>query len=288
MKKCLILIIVSILFCTVQVQAWEFAVVADFVNQNHLNIESEKQAQEILASIKSKAPDFVLIPGDLIMGRWYITEANVHNKGNKVYQSWKGRFKRYDLKVYPAVGDHELGDLPAITNLLQGYLLPEYKRTYRRNFNLPKNGPEGYKELSYYFVHKNALFITVQTFDIQGWFVELSLSSIQLEWLENVLSSYQNKVDHIFVQGHLPVLEISNGKMSSQLAIKDGRNSHFWQIMKKYNVDMYFCGEYHISSMQKADNITQIVTNGFVGRTETSYVMISVENGLSYEIMEVK
>ena len=288
MRKLILTIIILIILLTSQVNAFEFAVISDFINANHLSSEQKIFASATLNSIKDDNPDFVLVPGDMVMGRWFVTEGNVREKGDHTYSEWLKMFENRDLTVYPAIGDHELGDLPAINVFAQGYLLPEYLDTYKRNFTLPQNGPKSMLEQSYYFVKENTLFITLQTFNINGWFVDNDISAKQLKWFENVLSKKQGKVDHIIVQGHLPIITVTKGFRSSHLTLKGGTDSKLWGIMKKYNVDYYLCGELHTTSIKEQDGITQIITNGFVESDKLSYALFSVDENIKFEIKEVK
>jgi len=288
MRKSLIISLLIVSLLPLQAVGWEFVVIADFLNQDTLSPKQEKHSARVLNAIAQENPEFVMIPGDLAMAHWFITEANVRTSGNRIYEKWKARFNKRDLDYYTAIGDHELGDLPAINYLLQGYLLPEFKRTYKRNFNLPKNGPEGYKELAYFFVEKNTLFITVMTFDIKGWFVTPELSQSQLTWLDEVLERFEDKVNHIIVQGHLPVLPVKSSNYSSKLMVKGNSQSELWQIMAKHNVDYYLAGEFHSLDVSHKDGITQIVTGGLVGKTSMYYVVFNINEQIHYTIKEVR
>jgi len=275
--------------CSVPAYSWTFASIADFLNRDQLTQQQSIIAHSALQQIASFEPDFVLVPGDLVMGRWYFSKKYIQKQGNQYYTTWKKLFEQYGLKYYTAIGDHELGDLPSVNWLLQSYLIPTFQSVYKRNFDYPSNGPNGLKELAYYFIHKNTLFVTVQTFHYNGWWVQNKLSKGQLRWLNRVLLEHKHRVDHIIVQGHLPVLPVNNGKATSHLHVQGGHKSKFWAIMARHGVELYLCGEHHAVNVQKSDGITQIVHGGLIGTTPIHYVVIDIEgNHLDYRIQKVE
>ena len=269
---------------TIVAFGFTFVSIPDFINKDKLSKEEEVYANKVLTSISNQKPDFVLIPGDMVMGRWYLSSNNVYNKGNRYYKEWIRRFKKHNLKYYTAIGDHELGDLPAINLLLQGYLLDDFVNVYNNNFNNPDNGPQSLKNRVYYFIHKNTLFVTIQTFQIKGWFVHNTLSDNQINWLKNVLGKYKNDVDNIIVQGHLPVLPIKSGYKTSRLTVHDNTNSTLWQVMVNNGVDLYLAGEFHTTSIKERDGITQVVTGGIMDKKPIGYVVIDIKENIQLEI----
>ena len=94
--------------------AWTFVSIPDFLN---FDIEYPQEGCEdalgfVLDSMKKEAPAFVMVAGDLVMGHWGTSKKEIDEWAKKYYPPWVGRFKDHGLKVYTALGDHEVGDNP--------------------------------------------------------------------------------------------------------------------------------------------------------------------------------
>lgn len=286
MKKIIIAaILIGLLSC--QAYTWEFISVADFVNRDYLTRQQALKTRQTLNHIKSQDPDFVLIPGDMVMGFWYWSRGKIEKEGTKIYQKWQSWFKSRGLKYYTAIGDHELGDLPTANLLLQNIFYDQFQGTYRDNFDYPQNGPKSLKELAYYFTHEDTLIVTVQTFKRDFW-VKPQMSKAQLDWLEYILRQYKNEVRHIIVQGHVPVLPVTGGVDSSNLSYEEGRSSRFWQIMAQNGVDFYLCGERHILDIKERDGVTQIVHGGVPSVSNVNLVIFNIGKEINYNIKVIK
>ena len=289
-KIILTLTVLLVVTLTAQALAWSFVSIADLANKDRLGKQQKDKVNKILDSIQNKNPDFVLVPGDMIMGRfWALPWLSVEDGTDKFYTRWKKRFEKRNLKYYTAVGDHELGDLPYIEDMFLTGLVPEYKKGYQRNFDYPQNGAKNLKDLTYYFVHQNALFITVQTFNRDGMQIHNNLSKQQLNWFRTVLEENHKSVDHIIVQGHAPVLPVDGGHATGHITLNGNDSSAFWQLMATYNVDLYLCGEHHTTDIQEKNGITQIVHGVWVGKSPISYVNVKISGKeMSYDIKNFK
>ena len=99
--------------------SWRFVSMPDFLN---VDTEYPQEGWEdslsyILESVKSEKPDFLLVPGDLVMGHWHGGKehsgiAGIEHFAARYYPAWKERLEAQDLKFYTALGDHEIGDNP--------------------------------------------------------------------------------------------------------------------------------------------------------------------------------
>ena len=83
--------------------------------------------------MKKEDPAFVMVAGDLVMGRWGPTKADIDQWAAKVYPAWMQRFADHELRVYAALGDHEIGDNPWRGDKSQ--LVPFYKDAFRRHLD---------------------------------------------------------------------------------------------------------------------------------------------------------
>lgn len=273
-------------------EAWTFCSIPDFLN---FDIEYPQEGWEdalgfILDSIRAEDPGFVMVAGDLVMGHWGPAEADIEACAERYYPPWKQRFSAHDLKVYAALGDHEIGDNPWRGK--KAKTVPFYKEEFRKHLGMPLNGPRHMQGTAFYWVHKNALFISVDVFEPgksnQGG-IAAGVTGKQLEWFEDVLRKHRAQVDHIVVMGHTPVLRPVRKFSSSGMLTVKGRNSAFWQTMKKYDVDIYICGEVHAVTCTQEDGIQQVAHGSLIGRaTEADYMVVTVrKDRLDLEIKEI-
>jgi hypothetical protein len=158
---------------------------------------------------------------------------------------------------------------------------------------MPLNGPDHMKGTAFYWVHKNALFVSVDVFEKgksnQGE-IAAGVTGEQLEWFEKVLSENGPKVDHIVVMGHTPILRPVRTFSSSGMLTVQGRDSGFWKAMAKHGVDLYLCGEVHAVTCTQRDGIQQIAHGGLIGRTtKPNYLLVTVhKDRLELDLKEIE
>ncbi|MBT8045511.1 MAG: metallophosphoesterase [Verrucomicrobiae bacterium] len=264
---------------------WRFVSMPDFLN---VDTDYPQQGWEdalgyILKSVKSEQPDFLVVPGDLVMGRWHHNPgkegiAGIRHFADRYYPAWKARLEAHGLKWYAALGDHEVGDNPwrydgALENVAA------YKAEFRKHLGMPLNGPEHMKGTAFWWKHKNVLFISVDVFEegesAQGA-IRAGVTGKQLEWLEAVIT--QNKeVRHVVVMGHTPCLGPVRKWSSSGLMTTGGRESAFWQTMAKHKVSLYLCGEVHAITCTERDGVQQVAHGGLIGyNRRINYMVVDV------------
>ena len=143
----------------------------------------------------------------------------------------------------------------------------------------PLNTP--YALTSYAYVHKNALFVTVDAFyQVPGektYFnkelssggegvVTCTVTGSHLAWFENVLKEANKdaSIKHIFVQAHVPILQPVRKIDCSGQFLNEAKVSDFWKAMQTYGVDVYFAGEVHSNTASKDDStdLIQVVSRG--------------------------
>jgi len=272
--------------------SWTFTSMPDFLN---FDIEYPQKGWEdalgfVINSMNQDKAEFAMVAGDLVMGHWGTKKADIDKWAARYYPDWVNRFKAHDLKVYTAIGDHEIGD-----NNWDGAkaeAVPFYKDAFKKYLKMPLNGPDHMKGSAFYWVHKNALFISVDVFEegkSKYGAIAGGVTGKQLDWFKGVLSEYHLKVDHIIVMGHTPVLRPVRRFSSSGMLTEQGRESDFWQTMKKYKVDLYLCGEVHAVTCTERDGIQQIAHGGLFGRTtKPNYLLVTVrKDKLELDIKEI-
>lgn len=259
---------------------WSFTSIPDFLN---FDIEYPQEGWEdslgfILESMKKDDPAFVMVAGDLVMGHWGPTADSVNQWADRFYPQWIQRWRDHDLKIYAAIGDHEIGDNPWRGE--KAKLVPVYKEAFRRHLRMPLNGPEHMKGTAFYWVHRNALFVAVDVFEQgkgkQGE-IAAGVTGKQLAWFKQVLKDHRDQVAHIIVMGHTPVLRPVRTFSSSGMLTEKGADSAFWKTMATYGVDLYLCGEVHAVTCKQRDGIWQIAHGGLLGRTtQPNYLAVTV------------
>ena len=262
-------------------ESWTFCSIPDFLN---FDIEYPQKGWEdalgfILDSMKKENPAFVMVAGDLVMGHWGPTKEDVNKWADLYYPQWIKRWADHNLKVYTALGDHEIGDNPWHGN--NAKLVPHYKEAFRRHLKMPLNGPDHMKGTAFHWTHKNALFVSVDIFETgkskQGE-IAAGVTGAQLKWFEGVLKNHRDQVDHIIVMGHTPVLRPVRTFSSSGMLTVQGPESAFWKTMVKYDVDLYLCGEVHAVTCKQQDGIIQVAHGGLLGRTDKpNYMLVTVK-----------
>ena len=208
---------------------------------NSTNASYEEAIDVVLDAIEAEDPAFVAVAGDLVEGHWgedldntgifgpVGTDAErlraITAAGDLYYGQWRDRFARRGLRVYPALGDHEIGDdlggqpmdqrWPAGT--FRHRAVPTYKAVWARNFTTapgtgrryPLRPIETQWEDTAYAVRPDdeTLLVSVDVFRYNDRGVQPIVSGGQLRWLRGLLTDARRRgIDNVIVQGHVPVL----------------------------------------------------------------------------------
>ncbi|MBS9462895.1 metallophosphoesterase [Flagellimonas sp. 389] len=300
-RHCILCCLLMLTACKAQQQvvmeqdAWTFVSVPDFLNKDTYYPQPgfEEGLSFFLQAVKAENPDFVLVPGDLVNGRWPSklepTKEGIEAKAAIFYPAWKARLEAHGLNYYVAIGDHEVGDNPWPEE--KAKLVPVFEEQFRKYMQMPNNGPDHMKGLAYYFIHKNSLFVSLDVFEPgkgkEGNIVA-QVTGKQLEWLDSVL--VENKgVNHVVVMGHTPILGPVNRLHSSGMMLEKGRQSPLWKTLSKYNIDLYLCGEVHAITCTEKDGVQQIAHGSLFGWNPTvNYLVGKVsEDKIELELKEI-
>lgn len=295
-KRCVIALAVIIsanLICLAEdrktpAKTWKFVSVPDFLNVDVKYPEPkwDDALDYVLDKIKAENPDFVIVAGDLVMGRWWKGREQIEKLGDLYYTAWCNRMKAHGLKYYAAVGDHELGDNPWRPNVNRQKPrcadiedVPLYERAFVKHMRMPRNGPEGKKGLTYSFVHKGTLFVVIDTFEKQHMSQGRGTPTVtgkHLEWVRQTLKRGA-EADHVIVVAHPPILGPVRAQSSSRLMLTGGAQSPLWQAMKKHRADLYLCGEVHAITCIEKDGIEQVSHGSLFGYNDiVNYMVVTV------------
>jgi len=215
---------------------FRFAVMGDTrdYSKDGINVKIMKI---ILERVKSEKPDFIVVTGDMITGS---AKSNIHAQR---LNRWKGIIEKHGIPFYIGIGNHEV-ESELSENIL------------RAVFEMPENGPLGFKELAYSFDYKNCHFIMLDTSAFNNFH---SVDGLQLEWLKEDLDRNSNKT--IFVFGHDPAYPVHD-HIGSSLDKYPERRDELWNLFKKYKISAYICSHEHLYNRSIHEGIYQIISGG--------------------------
>lgn len=255
---------------------WRFVSIPDFLNNDvdFPDPDWDTALDPFLDAVAAEEPDFVVVPGDLVMGHWWESEESVAELADRYYPAWRERMAAHDLTAYPAVGDHEVGDNPWPAE--RAALVPAMKAAFARELDTPANGPAGHGGTAYEIRHKNLTLLAVDPFDAgPGRTMTLGVGGAQLEWLRERLAA--RTTGHAVVMSHLPVLPAPRARNSSGLVEPGGAGAPLWSAMREGRVGLYLAGELHDVNAAAKDGIVQVVNGSQPGTVpELNYLVVTV------------
>lgn len=278
-------------------ETWRFVSIPDFLNRDstYPHPGFEDALSFILDAIRAEKPEFVLVAGDLVNGRWpdllHPTREAIISSAAKYYTAWKSRMEAHGLRYYAALGDHEIGDNPWPED--KAVLVPLCKRMFREHLSMPLNGPPGHLGTAYWFTHRDVLIVAVDVFhpgdDPKNGRIVEDISAEQMEWLKDCLRQ-RGSQKHCFVMGHTPVLGPVRKLYSSGLMLRGGGDSEFWRVLAEHRVDAYLAGEVHAITCSEKDGVEQIAHGSLIGWAPTvNYLVVEISpKGLTLELKEIE
>lgn len=284
---------------------------------NSWNGHHRRQLDQIFDAFEAEDVDDVLVAGDMVGGHWGFDKyflpdgRRVKTRAFGPTRTWKQQkraarraarfyfreYRRYfgarGMRVWPAIGDHELGDNPwsgtQRHRRLTRATIPVVRQQFKRQFVAPHqtkgrihSRPWGPTRPSAYasYLHDDVLLVTLDEFIRKEHRnrVVPKVDRRQLAWLDRVLAEANRRgTDWIIVQGHLPIVPNVRLSHSSGMCYRGGTSSALWQVLRKHRVDLYLNGEVHDNSRNTVDGITQISHGGLYGqwgnRGNTSYLV---------------
>ena len=139
---------------------------------------------------------------------------------------------------------------------------------------------------SYAYRYKNSLFIVVDVFrtidnengaenyiDRENGYggegaITCTMDNDHILWFESVLKAARSdeSIKHIFVEAHVPIQHPVRKVNCSGQFLDDQAKSQLWKLMEEYNVDIYFAGEVHATTVTMSktvgSSLLQIVSRG--------------------------
>ncbi|MGY2702120.1 metallophosphoesterase family protein [Nocardioides sp. HB32] len=256
----------------------------------------------VLDEIAGQHPRSLLVAGDLVEGHWgrddmgtgifgptgTVAEraANLRRAGEFYHGQNAQRFAAHGLDLYPAVGDHDLGDNPwdgtSARLRFKRHHAGLFRSVFAQAYDTARfaNRPFGtqWQDTAYATqLSPDILLVSLDVFHVTRSGVRNEVVGGQLAWLEGVLADARERgVPWVVVQGHVPVLEPVRVRNSSGLSLLGGEDSPLWRTLSRYGVDLYLCGEVHDTSMRQAGGVTQIATGTPIYLRRASYLTADV------------
>lgn len=260
---------------------------------NSVNPYWEAAIDRCLGAVAAHEPDAVFVAGDAVEGHWNIDtdgrelfgpvsqgidleslaqcRSAITAAGGVYYGYYADLFSSRGLRLFPAVGDHEiLDDRPGPLNerwspggFHRGvpdnryHLVRHCKNVWADHFTRPHGKPRYHRrpvgtaaEFTAYAVSfADALtLITVDMFAIQREGVRLGVFHGQRHWLVQEIRRAKRRGHVVVVQGHIPVMWPTRNFHSGRLRVPEGRDSSFYRTLDREGVDLFLCGEVHDST----------------------------------------
>lgn len=277
------------------------------------NGDYEEVVDALLDDIAAQEPDFVVLGGDAVNGRWHEDDdglepfgpvstfaerrAAVSAAADMYYGALLQRFADRGLEVHGVIGDHDLGGGPWPARTDDARLVPIRRSLWAGHFTQQADRSPRYElrpadtneeMTAYAFQHRNAFFVSLDTHNFVGDAVELDevtgtvaidVSTEQLAWLDSLLANAESDetIEHIFVFGHAP----GTGPLPVAVPpalVSGGPPSGLWTTLTDHQgVDLYLAGSAHTMATTGGEAVEQIVHGGAVGRASSiNYLLVEV------------
>jgi hypothetical protein len=288
---------------------------------NSINDSWRGAIDRCLGAVGAHEPDAVFLTGDMVEGRWnldtedrglfgqvsqridpesiQLCEHAITQAGSVYYKHGGDLFTSRGLRMFPAIGDHELLDdrsgplndrwspLGYIKNGVPDnryYLVDHCKDVWADHFSRRPGGAPRFarrpvgtpQEFTAYSVsfHDALTLITVDVFTKQTQGVRLGVFGKQLAWLRQEIRRAKRRGHTVVVQGHIPILAPNRWLSSGKLRVPEGRDSALYRVLDREGVDLYLCGEVHDSTVRQLGKQGPVqISHGCIFRYGFSYLV---------------
>lgn len=266
-----------------------------------------------LGAVAAHRPDAVFVAGDAVEGHWNIDSDGrglfgtvsqgidpeslqqcrdaITTAGGAYYSFHRDLFASRNLKVYSAVGDHEILDDRSgplnqrwpVGGFHNGnpdnryYLVDHCKNVWADHFTRNPDGSPTYARrpvgtaaefTSYAVSFADAVtLITVDMFMKHSAGVRLGVFHGQLRWLTREIRRAKRRGHLVIVQGHVPIITPTRYYHSGRLQLPEERRSTLYQALEREGVDLFLCGEVHDSTaIQRGRRAPLQISHGCIFR----------------------
>jgi len=222
-------------------------------------------------------PEFILFPGDEIIGLTPQPEALRAQWRHwlDVEMAWLDRQR---IPVWHTTGNHTAYDRMS-------------EEIFREVLQLPDNGPEDQKGLSYWVRRGDLLLVFVHTL----WTGLGGEGHVETVWLQRVLKQHAD-AKYKIVLGHHPVYPVNGFSGTYQREIGHEYADEFWSILVDAGVAGYVCSHILAYDVQVHRGVLQICTAGAgtahrmpEGVEYLHCIQAALdENGLKYQVLDTE
>ncbi len=223
------------------------------------------------ANLNHPDAKFVFFPGDMVDGNVFTPEKTVKEllHWKEVVSAFYNNPNMIEPKIFVTVGNHEIRNR-------------EDEKNFRLIFNnMPQNGPEDEKGLTYSFNFNKVHFAVINTDKYYYGIPEDTADDRRdwhyikhLDWLEKDLKTARENGNKIIVVGHEMAFptggHLKDGlpNLQSNLTIPLdstrkwflNQRDQFWKILVDNDVSAYLCGHEHLYSRLSVNGIYQIIS----------------------------
>ncbi|UZO81318.1 metallophosphoesterase [Aquimarina sp. ERC-38] len=269
-------------------ESWKFVAFGDCRGHSSEDPVNVPVLQKLVAEIIKQEVDLVMFTGDICYGH-----ANRKELGDQgaledlkrqmlLFRKTIDPLYKKGIKVYIVRGNHEATQrYPDVAGTADHRpIWPETKKVWDNvfgdSYQMPQNGPDGEKNLTFFDTHKNALIIGLDLYtarddkvNADGSIPKPSTKRIHQKWLDSILAIHDKP--HVFAFTHEPAFKVDHqdcmhGDTSYKLDYSKYRDQ-FWQSLQEAGAKAYFCGHDHGYALAavtdtintKKDTIYQVV-----------------------------
>ncbi|HEY5914533.1 MAG TPA: metallophosphoesterase, partial [Verrucomicrobiae bacterium] len=194
-----------------QPAAWKFAVFGDCITYADPGVNTNI-VRELAAAVANERVAFLVLAGDFSF--WGDAA------GLQAWTNAASPLCEAGIPVFPVVGNHDLADMSAYTNIVAA--------------NVPTNGPPGEERTTYALTYSNALLLMINNF------APSNLYRLNQTWVDQVLAT--NAQPHVFVIGHVPAFKVyHNDCLGTYVTNRDV----FWNSLSNAHCQLYLSGHDH-------------------------------------------
>ncbi|MGI6074252.1 MAG: metallophosphoesterase [Fermentimonas sp.] len=225
-----------------------------FFSENKTFEKETELYTEAVRQINELKPAFVVITGDLVNNAKDTAQINEFKRITALIDD--------DIPVYLIPGNHDLGQNPT-------------KEDFEFYFNNYGKGTDRFS-----VKHEGSAFIGINSVVIKSDKNQKE-EKRQYRWLKRQLRKMKNS-DNIVIFTHYPffINDINEKETYSNQSIEN-RHKYF-ELFKKYGVDVVFAGHLHNNAEASYDGISMITTNAVgrpLGEARSGMRIITIHNG---------
>lgn len=217
-------------------EPWRFVVAGDGRSQGKTPRPEDKNGinvtitTEVIQAVIRENAKLLLWTGDLVLGYTGASNANGTDELESQLLDWRALAQPlYDKKiaVLPCRGNHDAKGGPKA--------LAVWRKVFSGPYQIPDNGPEEEKGITFYYATNNALFIGLDQYFSPG-------KTVNQVWLSQLLE--KNKAPFIFAMGHEPAL--ADGHHKNVMDTTPDKRDDFLVSLIRAGTRAIFFGHDHI------------------------------------------